>query len=31
MAAMKELFRDVIQQVMEVDEELGREYCQRAN
>ena len=33
MAAMKELFRDVIQQVMEVemDEELGRERCQRAN
>ena len=32
MAAMKELFRDVIQQVMEVemDEELGRERCQRA-
>ena len=32
MAAMKEMFRDVIQQVMEVemDEELGRERCQRA-
>ena len=31
MAAMKEMFRDVIQQVMEVelDEELGRERCQR--
>ena len=30
MAAMKEMFRDVIQQVMEVemDEELGRERCQ---
>lgn len=30
MAAMKELFRDVIQQVMEVemDEELGRGRCQ---
>ena len=29
---MKEMFRDVIQQVMEVemDEELGRERCQRA-
>ena len=29
MAAMKEMFRDVIQQVMEVemDEELGRERC----
>ncbi len=32
MAAMKEMFRDVIQQVMEVemDEKLGRERCQRA-
>ena len=32
MAAMKEMFRDVIQQVMEVemDKELGRERCQRA-
>ena len=32
MADMKEMFRDVIQQVMEVemDEELGRERCQRA-
>ena len=32
MAAMKEMFRDVIQQVMEVemDEELGRERCHRA-
>ena len=32
MEAMKEMFRDVIQQVMEVemDEELGRERCQRA-
>ena len=32
MAAMKEMFRDVIQQVMEVemDEELGRARCQRA-
>ena len=32
MAAMKEMFRDVIQQVMEVemDEELGRERGQRA-
>ena len=32
MAAMKEMFRDVIQQVMDVelDEELGRERCQRA-
>ena len=32
MSAMKEMFRDVIQQVMEVemDEELGRERCQRA-
>ena len=31
MAAMKDMFRDVIQQVMEVemDEELGRERCQR--
>ena len=31
MDAMKEMFRDVIQQVMEVemDEELGRERCQR--
>ncbi len=30
--AMKEMFRDVIQQVMEVemDEELGRERCQRS-
>lgn len=30
MQAMKEMFRDVIQQVMEVemDEELGRERCQ---
>ena len=33
MAAMKDMFRDVIQQVMEVemDEELGRERCQRAS
>ena len=33
MSAMKKLFRDAIQQVMEVemDEELGRERCQRAN
>ena len=33
MSAMKEMFRDVIQQVMEVemDEELGRERCQRAD
>ena len=33
MDAMKEMFRDVIQQVMEVemDEELGRERCQRAS
>ena len=33
MQAMKEMFRDVIQQVMEVemDEELGRERCQRAS
>ncbi len=33
MTAMKERFRDVIQQVMEVemDEELGRERCQRAD
>ena len=32
MEAMKDMFRDVIQQVMEVemDEELGRERCQRA-
>ena len=32
MEAMKEMFRDVIQTVMEVelDEELGRERCQRA-
>jgi transposase-like protein len=32
MTAMKEMFRDVINQVMEVemDEELGRERCQRA-
>ena len=32
MDAMKEMFRDIIQQVMEVemDEELGRERCQRA-
>ena len=32
MTAMKEMFRDVIQQVMEVemDEELGRERCQWA-
>jgi len=32
MAAMKEMFRDVIQTVMEVemDQELGRERCQRA-
>ena len=32
MAAMKDMFRDVIQQVMEVemDEELGRERCQRS-
>ena len=32
MEAMKEMFRDVIQQVMEVemDEELGRERCQRS-
>ena len=32
MSAMKEMFRDIIQQVMEVemDEELGRERCQRA-
>lgn len=32
MDAMKEMFREVIQQVMEVemDEELGRERCQRA-
>lgn len=32
MHAMKEMFRDVIQQVMEVemDEELGRERCQRS-
>ena len=33
MQAMKEMFRDVIQQVMEVemDEELGRERCQRSD
>jgi transposase-like protein len=33
MSAMKEMFRDIIQQVMEVemDEELGRERCQRAD
>ena len=33
MAAIKDLFRDVIPQVMEVevDEELGRERCQRAD
>ena len=32
MTAMKEMFRDVIQTAMEVelDEELGRERCQRA-
>ena len=32
MSAMKELFRDVVQTAMEVelDEELGRERCQRA-
>ncbi len=32
MQAMKELFRDVIQQVMEAEmgEELGRERCQRS-
>lgn len=32
MQAMKEMFRDVIEQVMEVemDEELGRERCQRS-
>ena len=32
MSAMKEMFRDIIQQVMEVEmeEELGRERCQRA-
>ena len=32
MAAMKEMFRDVVQTAMEVelDEELGRERCQRA-
>lgn len=32
MEAMKEMFQDVIQQVMEVemDEELGRKRCQRA-
>ena len=32
MAAMKEMFRDVIQTVMEVemDEELGRERCERS-
>ena len=31
MQAMKEMFRDVIEQVMEVemDDELGRERCQR--
>ena len=33
MEAMKEMFRDVIQQVMEVemDEELGRERCERSD
>ena len=33
MAAMKEMFRDVLEQVLEVemDEELGRERCQRAS
>lgn len=33
MQAIKEMFRDVVQQVMEVemDEELGRERCQRAD
>ena len=33
MAAMKEMFRDVIQQVMEVEmeEEMGRERCQRSS
>ena len=33
MAAMKEMFRDVIQTVMEVemDEELGRERCERSD
>ena len=32
MQAMKEMFRDVIEQVMEVemDDELGRERCQRS-
>ena len=32
MEAMREMFRDIIQQVMEVemDEELGQERCQRA-
>lgn len=32
MAAMKEMFRDVIEQVMEeeMDEEVGRNRCQRA-
>ena len=32
MIAMKEMFRDVVQTAMEVemDEELGRERCQRA-
>ena len=32
MEAMKEMFRDIFQQVMEVDmdEELGQERCQRA-
>ena len=32
MSAMKEMFRDVVQTAMEVeiDEELGRERCQRA-
>ena len=31
MSAMKEMFRDIIQQVMEVEmeEKLGRERCQR--
>lgn len=33
MSVMKEMFREVIQQVMEVemDEELGRERCQRSD
>ena len=33
MQAMKEMFRDVIEQVMEVemDDELGRERCQRSD